>query len=85
MLLSPRRVPIRPPIQDKRVASRINWIKRVCWVAPNERRMPISLVRSMTEMVIILVIPMPPTRSVILSESMSIVDTVLRIVFAESM
>ena len=57
----PMRIPRKPPITPIMTASMRNWVIIVSYVAPNALRMPISLVRSVTDTIMIFMMPMPPT------------------------
>ncbi|MNI64851.1 hypothetical protein D3C73_1203200 [compost metagenome] len=57
----PNKAPIAPPINDRITASIMNWIIIVPGVAPMALRIPISLVRSVTETSIMFITPIPPT------------------------
>ncbi|MCD7958955.1 MAG: hypothetical protein LUF89_05585 [Ruminococcus sp.] len=55
--------PIKPPRTDKLHASQRNW-SMICFrLAPMAFRIPISLVRSDTDTIMIFIIPIPPTTS----------------------
>ena len=57
----PRRIPITPPTAVRNDASSRNCQRISFRFAPIARRVPISRVRSVTEMVMIAMTPMPPT------------------------
>ena len=57
----PMEMPISPPMKLSTMASMRNWV-RIAWrLAPTALRMPISLVRSVTDTSIMFMIPIPPT------------------------
>ena len=53
--------PSRPPLKAKATVSNVIWKKMSAAVAPNARRVPISCVRSLTEIQVIATIPRPDT------------------------
>ena len=59
----PKAIPKIPPMRPIITASIKNCVIMVRYVAPRALRIPISLVRSVTETIIIFIMPMPPTRS----------------------
>ena len=54
-------MPIMPPIKQMIIASLMNWSIIIESVAPSAFRVPISLVRSVMETVIMFITPIPPT------------------------
>ena len=59
----PRTIPIRPPVKDIIADSDKNCVMIEDVLAPNALRIPISLVRSVTDTSIIFMTPIPPTKS----------------------
>ncbi len=59
---APSTIPIRPPISVMMPASARNCHKIDFVLAPKDFRMPISLVRSVTDTSMIFITPMPPTK-----------------------
>ena len=60
---TPQAMPRRPPMTPMTTDSMRNCIMMFWKVAPSALRMPISRVRSVTETIMIFMIPMPPTMS----------------------
>src|SRR5260370_17455109 len=58
---NPKTMPMAPPIRHCKTLSERNWRMMSLCVAPTARRMPISLVRSVTLTSITFMITMPPT------------------------
>ena len=58
-------MPRMPPIDVSTTASARNWKRISCRRAPSALRTPISRVRSVTEIIMIAITPMPPTISAI--------------------
>jgi hypothetical protein len=61
----PHRMPRTPPIEVSTAASLRNWNSTSYRRAPSAFRTPISRVRSVTEIIMIAITPMPPTISAI--------------------
>ena len=62
---APSAMPIRPPTEVRNAASIRNWNRISARRAPSALRTPISRVRSVTEIDMIAITPMPPTISAI--------------------
>ena len=73
----PKRIPISPPIMVIIADSDKNCIIIDLVFAPNAFRIPISLVRSVTDTSIIFITPMPPTIKEIAATSEIIIVTAL--------
>src|SRR3989454_10062503 len=58
---NPRATPMRPPARHCARTSTRNWRAMSRWVAPTERRKPISRVRSVTLTSVMFMMTMPPT------------------------
>lgn len=78
-------MPIKPPARDKNTDSSMNWNSMSPRCAPIALRMPISLVRSVTEISMIFMMPIPPTTSEIAAIPPSSKDSVPMTVFITSM
>ncbi|SCJ87479.1 Uncharacterised protein [uncultured Oscillibacter sp.] len=57
----PRAIPSTPPREEVVAASMTNWRMMAPSRAPSALRMPISLVRSVTDTSMMFMMPMPPT------------------------
>ena len=57
----PSNIPITPPILHRTTASNKNCSRIFCRFAPNDLRIPIYLVRSVTDTNIMFIIPIPAT------------------------
>src|SRR5437763_1494276 len=55
----PSTTPMAPPISHSTMASMMNWVMMLRFLAPMARRMPISRVRSVTETSMMFMMPMP--------------------------
>ena len=64
-MLLPKKMPITPPIEVRNAASMRNCQRISRRRAPSALRTPISRVRSVTEIIMIAITPMPPTISAI--------------------
>ena len=60
---TPSEIPIAPPSNDSTTASVKNCTLTFDGLAPTAMRIPISLVRSLTDTSIMFMMPIPPTRS----------------------
>src|SRR5688572_8818148 len=58
----PQRMPSTPPMEVRKAASDRNWNNTSCRRAPSAFRTPISRVRSVTEIIMIAITPIPPDR-----------------------
>ena len=63
----PTTMPMRPPTMPSTIDSIMNCIMMFWNVAPSALRMPISRVRSVTDTIMMFMIPMPPTSSEMLA------------------
>ena len=61
----PKAMPMMPPMPQSMAASMRNWVTMLLRSAPIARRMPISLVRSVTVTSMMFMMPMPPTSRLI--------------------
>ena len=83
-MASPRMRPISPPVKVRIDASARNWVRIEEVLAPRDFLIPISLVLSVTETVMMFITPIPPTRSEIAAITATTVVMMLRIVFVVS-
>ena len=60
-MMMPRMMPMVPPMAEVVPASMMNWPRMSRPLAPRDLRMPISLVRSVTDTSIMFMMPIPPT------------------------
>ena len=63
----PTTMPMRPPTMPSTIDSIMNCIMMFWNVAPSALRMPISRVRSVTDTIMMFMMPMPPTSSEMLA------------------
>ena len=63
----PTTMPMRPPTMPRTIDSIMNCIMMFWNVAPSALRMPISRVRSVTDTIMMFMMPMPPTSSEMLA------------------
>ena len=59
----PNMIPIIPPVKVRIAASARNCVRMEAVLAPRDLRIPISLVLSVTDTVMIFITPISPTRS----------------------
>ena len=61
----PKTIPMTPPIRQRMMASVINWMRIALLGAPSAFLVPISLVRSVMETIMMFITPIPPTSNAI--------------------
>ena len=69
--ISVHRMPITPAVKPSMSVSALNTREMSCLLAPMERRMPISFVRSRTEIYVMMPIIMEDTTSEMLTNAIS--------------
>ena len=75
-MATPKMMPIIPPVALTSTVSLRNCPRMSCSVAPRARRMPISLVRSVTLASMMFMMPMPPTsKEMAAMEPMTMLNT----------